>query len=53
MGYQQAAIAWLFLVQVSADDAHRGIAAAGWRSKLLTSFGWDFRIARDTIGITW
>ena len=29
MGYQQAAIAWLFLVQVSADDAHSGIAAAG------------------------
>jgi len=29
MEYQQAAIAWLFLMQVSADDAHRGIAAAG------------------------
>lgn len=27
MGYRRAAIASLFLVQVFADDAHRGIAA--------------------------
>jgi hypothetical protein len=29
-----------------------GLLPRGWRSKLLTSFGWDFCIARDTIGIT-